>query len=936
MKYVKIVTVIAACLLMTGIFTAVPAFSVQPPLDPSTYYIGTIGQPQRLDPARAYDTASGELIQNVMQPLIWFANKHPITFNPGEGYNLTLADYADLTQFKPILATTVPTETNGGIVPDGTGGSYWTFTINTNALWQSWVAANGSLIAPRNITAADVVYSFQRMMVIEMSSSPNWMFFMPAFGYMGFRYKAGMTATTGAYSNGTWRNPANSTYARDKIINWCYASGGNNVTFHFEYAWTAVAMYQIFAQTWGCVVNPEFTIEHGDWDGLFPIGASAADMTGDWSNYYRRKPATTTSPLDIYKNPATYGAAHASKYASGNHDVPCLSGTGPYNFTSTDWDQTTKTWRINKNENYWMGWDEAGDQNGNYIHSVIEKGIDSYPTRKMLFLEGEFDVAVIPRANMYDMLDSPSDPYTPIAGVNLVYNIASLSNDMLLFTFNLSETSAYQSYVGYPTHIGGPAYDFFANEYVRQAFAWALDYTSYVHDAWFDEALVQQSWWVDGLSPAAAKNTNTSMPQRNYDLTQMRNALNQAIVDGQNVSDKGFEVTLCYNIGNDQRLIACQLFQQAFTSLGAKYKVNVVGLDLPVFLDARDAGDLAAYDVGWLADFAHPDNFARPYQHSQGDFMYTQTIFPPDQAIIDAEIDAAIIEPNLAAQIALYQDLQYRYWLDATAIPEIQPVGRRFARDWVQGWYFNSLFPGLYAYDIYKAISGTVEPINLDITSTVTPLTTYPKVYISDGGQMKVLYGGGQLASMTFNVSVKRIDVNNLVPSLITAIGLERINLTDLAAAIPLVTPPSPAYPTSTLVLVGPSTTVWSVLTWYEDGTDSTLQANATWQIWGLTAVGTGSTAYDTNMANNNVSSGFSTIAYVSTDAGGGYNLIVGDINGDAVVNILDAIQLSNSFGKSFGQTGYNPAADINSDGTVNILDAILLSNHFNQKAIVA
>jgi hypothetical protein len=61
------------------------------------------------------------------------------------------------------------------------------------------------------------------------------------------------------------------------------------------------------------------------------------------------------------------------------------------------------------------------------------------------------------------------------------------------------------------------------------------------------------------------------------------------------------------------------------------------------------------------------------------------------------------------------------------------------------------------------------------------------------------------------------------------------------------------------------------------------------------------------------------------------YVSIPGDINLDGRVDILDAIRLSNSFGKSLGQDGFNPSADINSDNYVNILDAIILANHFNQ-----
>jgi hypothetical protein len=60
-------------------------------------------------------------------------------------------------------------------------------------------------------------------------------------------------------------------------------------------------------------------------------------------------------------------------------------------------------------------------------------------------------------------------------------------------------------------------------------------------------------------------------------------------------------------------------------------------------------------------------------------------------------------------------------------------------------------------------------------------------------------------------------------------------------------------------------------------------------------------------------------------------NALIGDLNGDGTVNILDAIVLSNSFGLSTGQPGFNPNADINGDGTVDILDAIILMNHFGQ-----
>jgi hypothetical protein len=53
---------------------------------------------------------------------------------------------------------------------------------------------------------------------------------------------------------------------------------------------------------------------------------------------------------------------------------------------------------------------------------------------------------------------------------------------------------------------------------------------------------------------------------------------------------------------------------------------------------------------------------------------------------------------------------------------------------------------------------------------------------------------------------------------------------------------------------------------------------------------------------------------------------LVGDVNGDGVVNCEDLAIVKASFGKKAGQPGFNPAADVNGDGVVNVLDLALVS----------
>lgn len=58
-------------------------------------------------------------------------------------------------------------------------------------------------------------------------------------------------------------------------------------------------------------------------------------------------------------------------------------------------------------------------------------------------------------------------------------------------------------------------------------------------------------------------------------------------------------------------------------------------------------------------------------------------------------------------------------------------------------------------------------------------------------------------------------------------------------------------------------------------------------------------------------------------------NATPGDIDLNGSVNILDFQLLSNTFGKSVGQTGYDQRADFDNSGSITILDFQILSNNF-------
>jgi hypothetical protein len=56
---------------------------------------------------------------------------------------------------------------------------------------------------------------------------------------------------------------------------------------------------------------------------------------------------------------------------------------------------------------------------------------------------------------------------------------------------------------------------------------------------------------------------------------------------------------------------------------------------------------------------------------------------------------------------------------------------------------------------------------------------------------------------------------------------------------------------------------------------------------------------------------------------------VIGDVNGDGVVNCTDLAIVRASLGKRAGQAGFDPRADLNGDGVVNLVDLAIVSRAF-------
>lgn len=183
--------------------------------NPDTLIVADIGTVDSLDPAWAYDTASGARIFNIYETLV--------SFKDGK-----------TDEFIPVLATKVPSVENGLISPDGLT---YTFPIRKGVKFH-----NGEILTPE-----DVEYSFERAMVQDRDGGPVWMLYEPLLGVHGSRDSEG--------------NIVIDFEQIDKAVE----VEGDNVVFHLKHPYPP--FLAILANTWGSIVSKKFCVKHGDWPG---------------------------------------------------------------------------------------------------------------------------------------------------------------------------------------------------------------------------------------------------------------------------------------------------------------------------------------------------------------------------------------------------------------------------------------------------------------------------------------------------------------------------------------------------------------------------------------------------------------------------------------------------------------------------------------------
>lgn len=649
---------------------AAPAAKEWKSKDPTVWNEVTFGEPQTLDPSLTYETAGGEILDNVYDKLIFF--------NKDSGI-----------EFVPMLATEVPSLANGGVSADGLT---YTFKIRPGVVFHDGTP----------MTVEDVAWTFQRNVLAGGTSSPQWMMMEPLFG-------AGMAdiaevvdvAANGGdifdkdavlgYSDATAYDDRVALGAYDPavLVTVCEAvkskivadAAAGTVTFKLAQPW-APFIPTLAGGGWGAVQSKAWVSANGGWNG----------DCASWTPFYAwTSEEFNATPLGV----------------SG-------MGTGPYVLDHwTAGDEIV----MKANENYWMKdalW-EGAPVGAPALKTVILKQVDEFSTRLAMAVAGDADNVQVGSTEDWPILDEyvgatntyadymagkafvqtdDSKPFQKVSNIEVINTRTDAG-----FNFKINVTGG-NSQVGSGKLDGdGINPEFFSDVHIRKAFAYCFDYDTYMKDVLLGEGKQAYTLFLPGML-----GNSDDAPHATYDLKKCEEEFKLSQwkgEDGTPLWDLGFRVAASYNVGNTLRQTIAELLQAGIGKVNPKFVVETVGLPWANLLSLSRAKKLAIRLIGWQSDYFDPHNWASTF--TAGYYSFQQNFPAEIRTQFGAICTECVTTTDPVAREKCYLEKFNPAYFELTpAILLATTIGRSYQQRYVNGWFVNPMYSGRWYYALSK------------------------------------------------------------------------------------------------------------------------------------------------------------------------------------------------------------------------------------------
>lgn len=603
--------------------------------DPSTFVQVVFGEPETLDPALGYDTASNEVIQNIYEPLVFYDGIHT-------------------DRFVPMLAE------SWTVSEDGVA---YTFKIRSGVKFHEG----------QDLTAEDVAYSFQRGLLFGGRSGPQWLLSEPFFGIGRDDITCLVDDCISADDRMSLaaNDPAVLLAACEQVKSMIAADESTStVTMTLAQPWGP--FIPTLAQTWGSIMDREWTIANGGWDGSCET----------WQNYYAEPPES--NPFSRMTN-----------------------GTGPFKLGK--WKPGEELILV-RNEDYWREPARLG--------RVVIRYEEEWGVRFALMQAGEADVAAVPGENRSQMdilvgerceFDLEANQYKPCEIVDetlpfrLYIGRPGISRADVFLNFEVAEGS---NYVGSGQLDGnGIPRDFFSDVHIRRAFVYCFDWDVYISDVFGGEAVQSPVVPLAGMPGYRA-----DFPAYAYDPAKCEEEFKLADLDDDGIpagSDPegdvwttGFRLQALYNQGNTSGQIIADILANNISLVNNLFVIETVGLPWPTFLRTTRNGHAPYFISNWAEDIHDPHNWYVPYMI--GTYALRQSL--PDELTDQFKdlIYRGLVETDPLARQAVYEQLNQLFHDQAPTILLAVATSHSFEQRWVRGTVLNPIHPGHYFYPMYK------------------------------------------------------------------------------------------------------------------------------------------------------------------------------------------------------------------------------------------
>ncbi|MEZ4769065.1 MAG: ABC transporter substrate-binding protein [Caldilineales bacterium] len=625
------------------VVTATPEPTAAPPSLPvvsppfknaDTYVVITgAGEPETLDPAWTYESAGSSIEANIYEGLVWFDRERTDSFIPALATDWKVND----------------------------AGDQWVFNVRDGVRFHQ-----GGTLEPH-----DVAYTTYRALLQGRIDGPHWMsydtFFGPEYAVASVEDFAAALSGKESYAEATPEDlVAVCEAVKSKIV---ADDDAGTVTYNLNTAtpWFLSLLAQNFL---GGIVDQEWMVENGDWDG----------DCATWQNW---------------ANPA----------ASETILLDQANGTGPYMLDHwTPGEEIVLT----AFEDYWRDepmW-EDGPSGPASIKRVVIKDISEWGTRLAMLEAGDADYIYVPppyrpqlEPYVHTWCDQEEDCTDGSAdGYVLAYrDLPSPAITPAQFNWNINVEGG-NPFIGSGELDGnGIPANFFNDIHIRRAFNYCFDFQAMIDDALSGDGIQAQGpipagmlGYLEGEAPMFAY--DPAKCEEEFKLADLDGDGIPAGEDDDDVWSKGFYFQMAYNTGNDTRLLASEILKAGIEAVNPNFNVVVVGMPWPVLLNSRRAGKLPIYVGGWQEDYHDPHNWAHAFLHSQGAYGRIVNMDPEMAAVFDDLVLKGATTTDTEDRRAIYEELQRKAQEEAVNIWMYQVLDRWHFQPWIHGFYNNPAY----------------------------------------------------------------------------------------------------------------------------------------------------------------------------------------------------------------------------------------------------